>query len=195
MISYLVGEIVNKSENSIILDVNGVGYELFVSSFSLDSFPVIGSITKVFTYMNIREDEIILFGFSSIEEKNIFLKLISVSGIGPKVAVAILSGIKISELIIAIKTGNIKILSSIKGLGKKTAERIILELKDKVDIVGYENVEHDNINKENLIDEAIEALIVLGINKNDAYKMVRNNIQGCDTTEDIIRKVFQNLNN
>lgn len=195
MISYLVGEIVSKSENSIILDVNGVGYELFVSSFSLDSFPVIGSITKVFTYMNIREDEIILFGFSSIEEKNIFLKLISVSGIGPKVAVAILSGIKISELIIAIKTGNIKILSSIKGLGKKTAERIILELKDKVDIVGYENVEHDNINKENLIDEAIEALIVLGINKNDAYKMVRNNIQGCDTTEDIIRKVFQNLNN
>lgn len=195
MISYLVGEIVSKSDNSIILDVNGVGYELFVSSFSLDSFPVIGSITKVFTYMNIREDEIILFGFSSIEEKNIFLKLISVSGIGPKVAVAILSGIKISELIIAIKTGNIKILSSIKGLGKKTAERIILELKDKVDIVGYENVEHDNINKENLIDEAIEALIVLGINKNDAYKMVRNNIQGCDTTEDIIRKVFQNLNN
>lgn len=195
MISYLVGEIVSKSENSIILDVNGVGYELFVSSFSLDSFPVIGSITKVFTYMNIREDEIILFGFSSIEEKNIFLKLISVSGIGPKVAVAILSGIKISELIIAIKTGNIKILSSIKGLGKKTAERIILELKDKVDIVGYENVEHDNINKEDLIDEAIEALIVLGINKNDAYKMVRNNIQGCDTTEDIIRKVFQNLNN
>lgn len=196
MINYLVGEIVLKSENLIVLEVNGIGYELNVSMFTLDNLPQTGSVSRVFTYMHVREDEISLFGFSSIDEKNVFLKLISVSGIGPKVALAILSGIKLSDLMVAIKTGDVKLLSTVKGLGKKTAERIVLELKDKISVVGFDSeVAGENIANESIIDEATEALIALGVNKNEAYRLARENSLNCETTEDIIRKAFQNLSN
>lgn len=196
MINYLVGEIVLKSENLVILEVNGIGYELNVSMFTLDNLPQTGSVSRVFTYMHVREDEISLFGFSSIDEKNVFLKLISVSGIGPKVALAILSGIKLSDLMVAIKTGDVKLLSTVKGLGKKTAERIVLELKDKISVVGFDSeVAGENIANESIIDEAREALIALGVNKNEAYRLARENSLNCVTTEDIIRKAFQNLSN
>ena len=196
MINYLVGEIVLKSENLVVLEVNGIGYELNVSMFTLDNLPQTGSVSRVFTYMHVREDEISLFGFSSIDEKNVFLKLISVSGIGPKVALAILSGIKLSDLMVAIKTGDVKLLSTVKGLGKKTAERIVLELKDKISVVGFDSeVAGENIANESIIDEATEALIALGVNKNEAYRLARENSLNCETTEDIIRKAFQNLSN
>lgn len=196
MINYLVGEIVLKSENLVVLEVNGIGYEFNVSMFTLDNLPQTGSVSRVFTYMHVREDEISLFGFSSIDEKNVFLKLISVSGIGPKVALAILSGIKLSDLMVAIKTGDVKLLSTVKGLGKKTAERIVLELKDKISVVGFDSeVAGENIANESIIDEATEALIALGVNKNEAYRLARENSLNCETTEDIIRKAFQNLSN
>ena len=196
MINYLVGEIVLKSENLVVLEVNGIGYELNVSMFTLDNLPQTGSVSRVYTYMHVREDEISLFGFSSIDEKNVFLKLISVSGIGPKVALAILSGIKLSDLMVAIKTGDVKLLSTVKGLGKKTAERIVLELKDKISVVGFDSeVAGENIANESIIDEATEALIALGVNKNEAYRLARENSLNCETTEDIIRKAFQNLSN
>ncbi len=196
MINYLVGEIVLKSENLVVLEVNGIGYELNVSMFALDNLPQTGSVSRVFTYMHVREDEISLFGFFSIDEKNVFLKLISVSGIGPKVALAILSGIKPSDLMVAIKTGDVKLLSTVKGLGKKTAERIVLELKDKISVVGFDSeVAGENIANESIIDEATEALIALGVNKNEAYRLARENSLNCETTEDIIRKAFQNLSN
>ena len=133
MINFVTGEIVAKNENSVVLDYNGMGFEIFVSTTSLVSMGQIGDNARLFTYMNVKEDEISLFGFLTLEEKNMFLKLITVSGVGPKMALGILSGLSLSDLAVAIKGEDIKLLSTIKGLGKKTAERLVLELKDKID--------------------------------------------------------------
>lgn len=195
MISFISGELVCKNENSVVIDNGGVGFEIFVSTNTLSSIGFNGENVKVFTYLNVKEDEMSLYGFLTTEEKALFLKLISVSGIGPKMALGILSGLSLSDLTIAIKKEDIKLLSSIKGLGKKTAERLALELKDKIDIVGFsaeplETIETD----EGMVEEAADALIALGINKNEAYRLAKLNSRDAKTTEDIIRKAFQNLN-
>lgn len=164
---------------------------------TLDSLPYVGNIAKIYTFLNVREDEMSLYGFATIDEKNMFLKLTEVSGIGPKVALSILSGGRLSDLSIAIKKEDVKLLSTIKGIGKKTAERIVVELKDKIDLVGFDtisNEKEESIN-ESAVDEATEALISLGVNKNEAYRLARENTKGNDKAEDIVRKVFQNLNN
>ena len=132
MINFVTGEIAAKNENSVVLDYNGMGFEIFVSTTSLVSMGQIGDNARLFTYMNVKEDEISLYGFLTLEEKNMFLKLITVSGVGPKMALGILSGLSLSDLAVAIKGEDIKLLSTIKGLGKKTAERLVLELKDKI---------------------------------------------------------------
>ncbi len=193
MFNYIIGEIVLKSENSVVVENNSVGFEIFVSQSTLLSLPSIGSVAKIYTYLNVREDEMSLFGFSTLEEKEMFLKLISVSGIGPKVALSILSGIRLSDLSIAIKTEDIKVLSTIKGLGKKTAERIVLELKDKISVIGFSEENVPMLN-ESAIDEATEALVALGINKNEAYRLARENARENDKAEEIITRAFQNLN-
>ena len=195
MINFVTGEIVAKNENSAVLDYNGMGFEIFVSTTSLVSMGQIGDSARLFTYMNVKEDEISLYGFLTIEEKNMFLKLITVSGVGPKMALGILSGLSLSDLAVAIKGEDIKLLSTIKGLGKKTAERLVLELKDKIDLVGFATVSevNDEINV-NMVDEATEALVALGISKNEAYRLAKLNATGAESTEDIIRKTFQNLN-
>ncbi|MDD4111150.1 MAG: Holliday junction branch migration protein RuvA, partial [Clostridia bacterium] len=159
--------------------------------------PCVGNVSKVYTFLNVREDEMSLYGFATTDEKNMFLKLTEVSGIGPKVALSILSGVRLSDLAIAIKKEDIKLLSTLKGIGKKTAERIILELKDKIDLIGYgsiENEKQDECVNESAVDEATEALISLGVSKNDAYRMARENAINKDKAEDIVRKVFQNIN-
>ena len=194
MINFIIGEIEEKTENSLIINCNNMGFEVFVSTNTIINSGSIGEIAKLFTYLNVKEDEMTLFGFLTKEEKNMFLKLITVSGVGPKLALTVLSGLTLSDLSVAIKTEDIKLLSTIKGLGKKTAERIALELKDKIDILGYSvEAEQPEINI-NMVDEATEALTALGINKNEAYRLAKLNAPGSDTTEDIIRKAFQNLN-
>lgn len=195
MINYLIGEIIVKNNSSVVLENNGIGYEIFASATTISTLPVQGATARVYTYLHVREEELSLYGFSTLEEKEMFLKLIDVSGIGPKVALGILSGIRLSDLAVAIKTGDTKLLSTVKGLGKKTAERIVLELKDKISVVGFESHEDAVLAlDENMVDEATEALIALGISKNDAYRLARENSAGSETTEDIIRKVFQNMN-
>lgn len=195
MINYLTGEIIAKNENSVVLENNGIGYEIFASATTISTLPVLGANARIYAYLHVREDELSLYGFSTLEEKEMFLKLIDVSGIGPKVALGILSGIRLFDLAVAIKTGDTKLLSTIKGLGKKTAERIVLELKDKISVVGFENHESQTLAvDENMIDEATEALVALGISKNDAYRLARENSAGSESAEDIIRKAFQNMN-
>lgn len=195
MINFIMGEIVAKNENSIVVDHNGIGFEIFVSTSTLTLSGQIGDLVKIFTFMNVKEDEISLYGFLSMEEKDMFLKIITVSGIGPKMALSILSGLSLSDLAVAIKNEDIKLLSTIKGLGKKTAERLALELKDKIDIIGFStaetNIEEVNVD---MVDEAMQALIALGINKNEAYRLAKLNAVGATSTEEIIRKTFQNLN-
>ncbi len=191
MISFLIGVIDEKKENYITIDVNGVGYELCVSNNTLVSLPMPGENAKVFTYLSVREDGVSLFGFSTLEEKDLFNKLIAVSGIGPKVAITILSGLSISDLIVAISNQDIKLLSKIKGLGKKTAERLCLELKDKLNIlnVNSETLNNFDVNyDEDAVQMATDTLISLGINKNEAYMLARSNAANNATVEEIISK-------
>lgn len=197
MIGFLVGTIEEKFENYLLLDVNGVGYELLISNNTLVALPNINETTKVLTYLQVKEDGVALYGFATKEEKQIFMQIITVSGVGPKMAISILSGMKISDLILAIKREDVTLLSKIKGLGRKTAERICLELKDKVNAVGIEADlfnynEVVNINESSLND-AVETLISLGVNKNEAYKLARANASNDATAEEIILKVLKYL--
>lgn len=189
MISFLVGIIEDKHEGMLELDVNGVGFQVNVSSNTLAALPMQGNSVKIYTYMAVREDDISLYGFSSIEERDLFFKLTLVSGIGPKMAIGILSGLTISDLTMAIVKNDIKLLSKIKGLGKKTAERLCLELKDKLSVLSMPNenvfeVEFD----EDALQMAVDTLISLGINKNDAYMLARSHATKDATAEEIISK-------
>ncbi len=188
MISFLRGIIEEKEEGRLVVDVNGVGYELFVSNNTLSSLPLQGETAKVLTYMAVREDGVFLFGFSSKEERELFLKLITVSGVGPKLAISILSGLNLSDLTVAIKKEDVKLLSSIKGLGKKTAERVCLELKDKIDLAIQSEVNFDTNYNEDAVMLATDTLVSLGISKNEAYMLARANAGDNATAEEIISK-------
>lgn len=192
MISFLIGIIENKFENSLELNVNGVGFVMMVSANTISSLPLTGETVKIYTYMAVREDDISLYGFSSLEERDIFLKLITVSGIGPKLAIGILSGLKLSDLVLSIIKEDVKLLSNIKGLGKKTAERICLELKGKFNPLTIEDnsifdIEYD----EDAVQMATDTLISLGINKNEAYNLARANATKEATAEEIISKALR----
>ena len=199
MIAFLVGTIEEKYENVLIMDVNGVGYELLISNNTLVALPNVNETTKVLTYLHVKEDGVALYGFATPEEKSIFMKLITVSGVGPKMAITILSGMKISDLIVAITREDVSLLSKIKGLGKKTAERVCLELKDKINVTGFEtdlfNYKENlgNFINENALKDAVDTLIALGVNKNEAYGLARANAGDGATAEEIIWKVLRQL--
>ena len=197
MIAYLKGKIIDKTENSVVVEVNGVGYEV---SISLNTNLSLSNKTEceLFTYMQVREDGVFLFGFSTKQEKELFLKLITVSGVGPKMAITILGGASLTDIITAIVCEDSAMLSKFKGVGKKTAERIILELKEKVN----ENLKEQNsmfdfnVNfdlKNNVIEDTILALTTLGVNKSDAVKKIRENYVDGDSVEVLIEKILKNM--
>lgn len=197
MISFLVGTIEEKRENLLVVDVNGVGYELTISNNTLASLPMEGETTKVLTYLQVSENTgVCLYGFATEEEKAMFLRLITVSGVGPKMAITILSGMKLSDLVVAIMSEDSNLLSKIKGLGKKTAERICLELKDKISTTSF-NIQGseliDNNYNENALNDAVDTLINLGVNKNEAYRLARSKATADTTAEEIILKVLREL--
>ena len=175
----------------MVVENNGIGYEIFVSSHTANSISFVNEEVKILTYLQVKEDGIALFGFISKEEKEMFLKLIEVSGIGPKMAIGILSGITLSELSVAIFRQDVKMLCTIKGLGKKTAERLLVELKDKVEPM-QEIHEESNINT-NYVDQATEALVSLGVGKNEAYRLAKENAENCSSVEEIITKVLRGM--
>lgn len=197
MIAFLVGTIEEKRENLLTMDVNGVGYELTISNNTLVSLPMEGETAKILTYLQVSENTgVCLYGFATTEEKAMFLKLITVSGIGPKMAIGILSGMKLSDLIVAIINEDSNMLSKIKGLGKKSAERICLELKDKVSTNGLvieNNIQLSGNYNETALNDAVDTLINLGVNKNDAYKLARSKATENTTAEEIILKVLREL--
>ena len=196
MIAFLVGTIEQKFENTVILDVNGVGYELNVSNNTLISLPMEKETVKILTYLQVKEDGVALYGFATEEEKAMFMKLITVSGIGPKMAITILSGLKLSDLIVAIVNEDSNLLSKVKGLGKKSAERICLELKDKVSTTTLgmlsDSAMDENYN-ESALNDAVATLISLGINKNEAYRLARSKATADTTAEEIILKVLKDM--
>ena len=135
MIAYIRGVLSEKAPDRVVIEAGGVGYELLIPVSSFDRLPREGGEVKLLVWHCVREDDEMLFGFATKEEREMFLKLTQVSGVGPKIALAILSGSSIGELSLAIASGNAKRISSIKGVGKKTAEKICVELKDKVNAI------------------------------------------------------------
>ncbi len=196
MYNYIKGEIVEVKENLIVLDNAGIGYEINTSLNTIDMCGQVGEMCKLYTYYSVREDDISLFGFYTVEEKNLFLNLITVSGVGPRLALQVLSGCRIDKLTIAITGGDVAFLSKIKGIGKKTAERIVIDLKDKLDSFGtlfnYNDVKNVSLN-ETSVSEAVEVLVSLGINKTEAGKIVKLCYQDGDTAESLVTKALQNL--
>lgn len=192
MIGYLSGKIISSKPTKITLDVSGVGY---VVNISINTFEKISDkeSANLFIHTNVKEDSISLFGFYNESEKEMFELLISVNGIGPKLAISILSGILVDELRHAIMDGDISRIVSIPGIGRKTAERLVLELKSKITSVSSEEGEKIPLSIKN---EAIAALTTLGYNLKQSEKSVRDIISADPnvTLEDLIKKALGSLN-
>lgn len=196
MFSFITGIIEEKENNIAVLNCNGVGFELNVSETTIFELPNKGELATIYTYMAVREDAITLFGFATREEKDVFLKLISVSGIGGKMAIAILSAMPVSDLIMAIASENIKLLSSVKGLGKKTAERLVLELKSSFDDMQLSMLVTNKATPihNSAIEETIDTLVAMGLTRTEATQIVKNVATQDDTAETLIKKSLKNLN-
>lgn len=192
MYNYITGKVVYSSGNTVVIDNNGIGYEIGASNFTTNGLAE-GEIAKIFTYLYVREDTYALYGFSSLEEKTLFLRLIDISGVGPKMAMQILSGMAVPELTVAIATGDVKALSKIKGLGKKTAELIIVSMRDQVslDLTNAQSDISAAVDKD--AQEAVFALVSLGISNSDAVKIVNEVAKTEKGAENIIREALKRL--
>lgn len=194
MYYYIKGTLVQKSDNFIVVDANGVGYMIYTSQNSITNAGETGSTVTMYTYLHVREDVMDLFGFATIEEKNMFMHLISVSGVGPKAALAILSVTTPAKFAVAVVTNDVKAITKAAGVGPKLAQRVILELKDKMKTDELD-ISLDDDTNEVLSDnrsEAISALVVLGYSSMDAQKAVKG-IDGSLSVEDIIKKALTSL--
>lgn len=194
MYYYIKGTLVQKSDNYIVVDANGVGYMIYTSLNSMQNTGEIGKKITIYTYLHVREDVMDLFGFTTIEEKNMFMHLISVSGVGPKAALSILSVTTPAKFALAVITNDVKTITKASGVGPKMAQRVILELKDKMKTDELEidlEDESDDILSDNR-SEAISALVVLGYSSNDAQKAVKG-IDGTLSVEEIIKKALAGL--
>lgn len=192
MIAYLKGKFTSKNPSNIIIDVNGVGYEV---NISLNTYSSVLSLEEglLFTHLLIKEDAHILYGFADMREKEIFLSLLSVSGIGANTARLILSYMKPDEVVAAIVRGDSQSFEKIKGIGKKTAERTILELKDKIGKQSSGNISAPIEKGSNIKNDAIEALQALGIHKTMAEQAVLKSLQAEPEIqlEDLIKKALK----
>ncbi len=189
MIDYLEGILRYKSPTFIVVDVGGVGYKVNLSLSSYNLLPPEGNQIKINTYLHFREDGLALYGFLAKEERDFFLLLISISKIGPKSALRMLSRVSSSELKKAIKRGDLTTLTDIPGIGKKTAQRLILELKERI---GEE--EPLEPGKEELVKDALSALVSLGYTQNEARKAVREVISSSKEEMDLTRVIKEALN-
>lgn len=194
MIAFVKGQFVHKTPAAVIVDVNGVGYEVQVS---LNTYSSIHDLSGglLHTYLHIREDAQVLYGFADLKEKDLFIHLIAVNGIGAGTARVMLSSMKPDEISRAIVQGNVKLLESIKGIGRKTAERVVLELRDKL----TKTVNDTNIAalvNNTLEQDALNALLALGIGRQaaeQAVKKVLSSAPAGEKIEDIIKKALKTL--
>ena len=188
MIAYIRGVLAEKGPDRVVIEAGGVGYELLIPVSTFDRLPKEGGEVKLLAWHCVREDDELLFGFATKEEREMFLKLTQVSGVGPKIALAILSGSSIGELSLAIASGNAKRISSIKGVGKKTAEKICVELKDKVNAIealAATSRRSGNDAKMPILHDAILALTALGFNDETANKMVSKVLADNPSVKDV----------
>ena len=178
MIAHLRGRLFAKSPNQAVIECAGVGYDVTISVATFTSLPVEGAETSLHIYTNVREDQIALFGFSDMQEKRLFERLIGVSGIGPKLAITVLSGIASDRLVTAIRASDHATLTRIPGIGKKTAERVVVELKDKLDDLAVAPVAAaDRVHFGPAGDDALSALVNLGYARAAAQKAVESMVE------------------
>lgn len=200
MIGSLRGELTENRPGQIMVDVNGVGYIVYVSESTREDLPSIGNEIKIYTYMAVREDAISLYGFITKDQQDMFLKLITVSGVGPKNALVLLSVFSVLDLKYAILSEDSAKISKAPGVGKKTAERIIIDLKDKIDkneLIGVKPENTESIEKTDLSGEAkdaLEALVALGYDKKSATKAISmiDDLDGKKSNE-ILRLALLNI--
>jgi len=197
MITFLDGKIVEKQPTRVVIDVGGVGYEVLIPLSSYDRLAATGADCRILTYDYVREDCRKLFGFMTTAERSMFVLLLSTSGVGPKLALSALSGLSVRELKLAIVEGDVKRLSSISGVGRKTAERIVVDLRHRIGegealeaAAGAEKLPEGDLK----IRDAVLALITLGYKQDAARKMVMSALPagggGDMTVEDVIRKAL-----
>jgi holliday junction DNA helicase RuvA len=200
MITFLEGTLAEALPTQIVVAVHGVGYQVLIPLSSYDKLPAVGTQIKILTHLQVREDAHVLFGFATAAERDLFRLLVNnVSGIGPKTALDVLSGISVSSFKAAVVNADAGLLSKTKGIGKKTAERIIVELKDKVGVAAAweaASASHAPTPEQTQINDAVLALISLGYKQVDAHKAVKQAQEkggAAQTTEDLVRQALKLL--
>lgn len=203
MISFVKGKLVYIYENTIIVENNGIGYEIFVPMSVIGNMPQIGSEVMIYTYMNVREDALQLFGFLDRDTLEVFKLLITVSGIGPKGAIGVLGTLSADDIRYAVMAEDVKTIAKAPGIGAKTASKVVIELKDKLkmrdvapdiksEIDGQQSIFEDN--SKQAVSDAIEALAALGYSATEATKAVRKADTGEDTTvEELLKQSLKYL--
>ena len=175
MYNYIKGKLIESGENYVVVESGNIGYELNVSANTAAELSAAEGEVKIYRFLSVREDDMSLFGFATKQEKSMFVKLVSVSGVGPKLALTVLSGMTAGQFAAAVVKGDVTALSKTKGVGKKTAERIVLELKDKVnkDYTSEETVSAVKADVTEVDEEAVLALMTLGYNRHEASEAVK----------------------
>lgn len=201
MISSIKGNLIEINENNVVVEVNNVGFLVFIPTSSFTELPKVGEELRLFTYMNVKEDEISLYGFLEKEDREMFLRLISVNGVGPKGALNIISNFGYEKLINIISNEDSKLLSTVSGIGSKTASKICIELADKIRKLRFGNKinkdkftngSNDKIN--NIRDEVVLALTKLGYKESKAKDIVLSiEIDENEKVSDILKEVLKNM--
>lgn len=197
MISYIRGELVAFEKDKVVVDVGGVGYGIYMPGQSMGVLPQTGSEVKIHTYLNVREDAMQLFGFLTRDDLEVFRMVIGVSGIGPKGGLSILSQLSSDDLRFAVMAGDVKAICASPGIGKKTAEKLIIELKDKLSIEdvltrteeGESQVVSAQIN--DIHSEAIQALVALGYGSTESAKAVKKVDPKLETVEEVLKAALK----
>ena len=200
MYAYITGTIVEKNNEGIIIENNGIGYNIFMPKSKIDIIPDEGMEARIFTYTLVREDAFLLYGFAKREELNIFKKLISVSGIGPKGALSILSTLTVEELVIALANRDATAISKAPGVGKKSAERLVIDLNDKVSKeeieVSIDGVDKPSDDMTSAMNEAIEAMLALGFSAKISKEAVEDAAKRANNdTSSILREALKYIDN
>lgn len=200
MIAFVKGSLADVESDRVIIDVGGIGYNVFVSSYTMGRLPLEGNEVKLYTYLNVKEDLMQLYGFLSKDELRIFKLLIGVNGIGPKGGLGILSYLTPDDLRFAVMANDVKAISAAPGIGKKTAEKLILELKDKLgsiepeEVPTSESVTGNTPFSKEIQTDAVQALVALGYGSTEALRAVTNVMtEQEDSVEEILKKALKFL--
>ena len=202
MLSYIIGEVAEISADTVVVENNGIVFNIKTSAMTIDSLPPVGDMVRIYTYLHVREDAMQIFGFLSKDELEVFKLLLNVNGIGPKGALGILSAISTDDLRFAVLSDDVNLIKSCPGVGAKTAQKLIIELKDKLRLEDAFEMAVNNNNKKNTVqdntvivmNEAVEALVSLGYSSKDAIAAVKKveNIQN-KNSEQILKEALKGL--